>query len=331
MPSLIESQQAALRKVEPWNIPSGAKLPERILRKICPPAGTWLLDAGCGGSGKNTTLQNEFTVVGFDINPHAVEAAKANGLRNAYEADVTKIDFPDRIQTVLPLIERFGGVLAEGLLCNLVGDQPERFFQVANFFLAPSGRLYIADILQPGESPWVTREILTENEFHKLRLQWEERYKANMQIGLARGTFVVAKQGEHKEREWGGPDELRQLVDSPDFERYARHYTVSEIYRLALANGFFEKYYYPAIFYSRTRQPLVGGIFVFEKYGRYKYSPGYAGMTREERLNAIDFRDREGALKRADPNSFHDWWISELKKNLPNWPDIFPRLSELQF
>lgn len=332
MPSIAELQHEALRKIEPWNIPSGTKLPEDLIRKICPPNGAWLLDAGCGGSAKNASLQDEYAVVGFDINPLAVKAAKANGLQFTYEADLTKIDFPGRLNLVYTYIESFGGVLAEGLLCNLVDDQPERFFKVANFFLKPGGRLYIADILQPDEAPITTINMITAREFEKLKLQWKQRYTANTQIGLPYGTFVVAKPGENKKRERGGPDELKQLVNSPDFERFARHYSVSEIYRLAVQEGFFENYFYPAVFYSREYKPLIGGIFVFEKYHQYLYTPGLADIITAER-GTPEFEQAQTEFRKNSLGGASEWWRWQLQQNMErhmkNWREIFPDLSEL--
>ena len=327
MPSLIETQRNALVRMRAEEIPRGATIPLELIKKSLYSSLGFIIDAGCG-VGKSVSLGKEgYAVVGLDLNQAAISEAKSKGME-AFESDVTMIGIPGDPYRSLILVERASGVLAEGLLCNLVETQPERFFQVTDFYLTPEGYLFIADILQPSEDIDFLRERLSEEKADALVENWKRRYRANEESGLPYGTFVVAKLGLDKGQEWGEVGQLQILMDSANFERYARHYTRAEIRTLASEVDLKEKYFTPTIFYSRTGEPLLGFLAAYQKTERYRYHPLYKGMTFREKAFAGELSNEERRMMEGGPECLRIW-ARKLGENLAVWEDIFPSLKDL--
>lgn len=269
--SLVETQRVSLARMEVKDIPRGATFPLKLIDRFLLQSGI-IIDAGCG-TGENIRLNNAgYSVIGLDINQAALIEAKSRGMV-AFESDLTQVGFPDYFYSSLVFVELADAVLAEGLLSNFVEDQPDRFFKVAEFYLSPEGYLLIADILQPTEDAGFLKERLSPVEAHKWLTEWEKRYRANEALGLPYGTFVVAKPGPNKVQEWGSSEQLQALIASPDFERYARHYTREEIRASATAVGLEERHFDSTIFYSRTNEPLLGCLCAFQKGEGRNLSP----------------------------------------------------------
>lgn len=329
---LAEIQRDAWRqRIELEDYPRGVNFPPELIGRFLQRG--LILDVGCG-PGKNVVLESVFGIMGLDINEAAVVEAKSRGLP-AFLGDATRVGFSDWRHSSLISIEQYDGILAEGLLCNLVGDQPGDFFDVVQIQLAPEGYLFVADFLKPTEETEFLREQLSLKQADEEIAAWKERYQNNIKaLDLQHGTFVVAESGLNKALEWGGPEELRALARDPrSFERFARHYTLEEIRDLALATGLEEKHYEPTMFYSaRTGKPLLGCLFVFQKSPEYQFHPWWKGKTRDQRAGDSVRRDRLGAFKLNEPGAFFKTWARQLRENIEkagvDWETLFPQLQE---
>ncbi|MFH0864500.1 MAG: methyltransferase domain-containing protein [Candidatus Gottesmanbacteria bacterium] len=302
MPSLSKEQQEALSKMESGQIYHGTSFPLELIMKFLPPnKGKIILDAGCGIKlDVSEFRQAGYGIAGVDINEEAIQKTKQGEAMNAFVGDVTK-----RKMSPIEAINQFqgmelcDGVLAEGLLCNLIGSQPEEFFKTVDYHLAPDGFLFIADILQPTEEQKFISSILGREKARTLVEVWDKRYKINVEMGLDYGTFIVAKPGLNKKLEWETAGDLQNLLVSEDFERYSRHSTKEYIRRLSRLVKFKEKFFKPAIFHSRNGEPLLGCLVVFQKGDRYRYLGRlgrWIGKTRGDRLGDLEkrLRDLEG-------------------------------------
>ena len=327
----VEEQLAAMERMEVDNIPHGAIFPIKLIGKHLSGKGL-IINAGCG-SEISADLQNlNYGFWNLDINPAAVDWLKLQGVE-ALRGDATRLGFPDHDITVgLVSVEQVDGVLAQGLLCNLVGTQANDFFQVAEIYLKPEGFLFVADILQPAESIDFLKERLSLEKAEELVRKWERRYKINEELGLPYGTFVVAKPGLNKTQEWGDRDQLEALEKSDDFERYARHFTRAEIRVLADAVGLSKVDYEPAIFRSRNNEPLLGCLYVFQKPDCHQYLPDCVGLTRKQKQQ----KEQAHTLWRwedQEDKDFWDLWAERLRENFEkagvNWQEIFSQLQEI--
>lgn len=295
MVSLLERQTDVLDRIRIENIPHGTEFPLRLIKKFLPPYYSGhiqgILNLGCGVVNDVWRFRNAgYGMMGLDLNTEAVKASKNFGI-TALRRDVTKMGYmyekpetgEEHVINSMWGMEFWDSVLAEGLLCNLTSEQLTDLFINVDWYLRGGGKFFIADILRPDQDIDYLRYRLGKDSARELISKWKRRYSENEQLGLPYGTFTVAKPGMHKTKEWGSGRTLRDLSRSPDFERCARHNTLKEIRQLARNSDFEELLYKPTIFYSRTGEPLLGGLFAFHK-PVYVFNPSKYGWTYEQEL-----------------------------------------------
>ncbi len=327
---LVETQAKALRQMDANSIPQGATFPIELIAKYdlshngITLISDTIIDAGCGMGKSKRLLDQGFNAIGIDINTEAVAGANAKGLRS-FEHDVTKIGFTEHPAGAIIGVEGYGAFLAEGLFCNLIGTQPEKFLKVVDYYLAPGGKIFVADMLQPQEEEEYLKNVahLGETEYQKLVYLWNRRYSINEKIGLPRGTFVVVRPGEYKKFEWGDEETVAKLKASSHFERFARHYTKEEIKSLFFKIGYEQKEFIPTVFYSRTNDPLLGFFLVYQKPEKYRYHPFFYGQ--EISKISIDQLPPEGYPGSVD---YLRRSVEKIKEHLSDWETIFPGLKE---
>ncbi len=142
----------------------------------------------------------------------------------------------------------------------------------------------------------------------------------NAQVGYPHGIFTVAR-GElprdEKERlDWlDTPEQVKQFVQSADFERYARHVRFVRLRRYLQKLHFIEIQTSPTIMFSRGNEPLLGIISVWQKQSaHYRYRPFLRGTR-------IDDDDGQRAqllrLSPSDPQEFMDAYLRVADQYLP--------------
>jgi SAM-dependent methyltransferase len=262
-----EVQSHYLQSVESQHIPSGAIIPDRLLRSFLP-EGASILDFG-GGVGDKAKHLEEFGyhVTLFDLNPHAVTTATQRGI-HAIEVDVSHKN--DVQRAVREHALHPDAVIMEALLCNMVEpNRKDTFPQGLNSaasVLPKGGKLFIAEMLAIDEyNPFLQRSLL-DWELVKLQELWNIRYGNNVRIGMPNHVFIVAKPGWWKElMEYGSPADLWELFQRKEVERYARHFTDMEL-DAGLSNaGFRQLSLEYTIWKSRSGRPLSGCVIVGEK------------------------------------------------------------------
>ncbi len=205
----------------------------------------------------------------------------------------------------IALIENFDGALLQGLLANVVSKEDIfSIFQTIDIALRPGGYVFIAEPVRFDQMKIDERLLNVVIAGHKLptwQKMWRERYEVNHAIGLPMGVFAVARPGPHKEElEWTTDEaKLRELIEGPELERFARHVSPHsiDIYAERLKFTCYKRQ--PDIMFSREGKPLLGMIYVLRKeYGLkkkgnlllYKYHPWYKDHTIEERVGMQDWR-----------------------------------------
>lgn len=110
-----------------------------------PPHNRRVLDYGCGSGilAVAAALLGAREVVGTDIDPQAIEAARANSLANGVAADAAQYTLPDRLLPTDTADGRFDVVLANILANPLKLLAPALLARVA-----PGGSLVLAGILE---------------------------------------------------------------------------------------------------------------------------------------------------------------------------------------
>ena len=264
----IDGVQAQyLKSVESQNIPSGATIPDVLIRSFLHP-GASIIDFG-GGTGEKAAhlISQGFHMTVFDVNPHAVAAATALGV-SAVEVNVSNTSAVQQIvkeQDIHP-----DAVIMEALLCNMVEPKQDHLYErglvSAAHILPKGGKLFIADILATDDYNPLLKQSLIDWEFDKLQEAWNKRYKNNERIGLRRHMFVVAKPGWWKElMEYGPPSDLWDLFQRQEVERYAKHFTDLELDAGLFRAGFRQLSLEYMIWKSRSGRPLSGCVIVAEK------------------------------------------------------------------
>lgn len=257
-------QSDYLRTIEPSDIPSGATVPNFLFTAYLE-TGAVIVDFG-GGTGhkaKKLTLLGYKTYV-VDINPQALAHASILGM------PVILSDVTNSSESAPKITDMLGNrpvdaVIMEALLCNLPFSAWTQALVTAHQVLKPQGHLFIADVLEAGEQNRLVREQLSFFKYLVWRFSWQQRYKHNADLGLPKGTFVVAKPGTNKKREYGSSDKLGELLDSPDFERLAMHFKETDLLQYLDFLGFSCEYFGYTTWTSREVRPLSGAILVCNK------------------------------------------------------------------
>lgn len=303
------SQQSFLERIDYRKISRGATFPIVYLGNLITEVGGNILNAGCGPGEKvlSQALCIQYVngiIIGVDINPHAVANARMGAIESLIgnalfiEGDVSEDSFMGRWNGGV-----FDIVVAEGLFCNLVGDDPCETVENFNNVLKPGGMVCIADCLRMDDTAF---EILMRERFDYAPLdvveemvsgyekQWSWRYQQNEILGaliddshLENGVFVVLPPGvnksdmellpkiqgyeeltddfEIKKMEYLDAYGLASLVSAGFVERLARHWRASDLINMFIEKGFEQSLWEETLWYTRTNEPLLGVIAVFKK------------------------------------------------------------------
>jgi len=308
-PEQLSSQQSLLERIDYRKISRGATFPLDHVERLSDEVGSIVLNAGCG-PGEKVLRQAERLravdgrVVGVDINPQAVASSRIAAVNaivsNALfiEGNVSDNSFMGRWYG-----GEFNIVIAEGLLCNLMEDDPSK--TVTNFYqvLKSGGLVCIADCLRMDDPAFMNLmeqryDYVPTDVSHEIASgyvrQWEWRYKQNVELGgliddqrLENGVFVVLPPDVNKRDmsavpNIGGYDELpddfeikkmeyleasslANLVKAGFVERLARHWEASELRAMFADSGFKNFLWEETLWYTRTNEPLLGVIATFRR------------------------------------------------------------------
>jgi len=299
---LVEKQRSLLEQMPHEAIAHGASVPFPIVYRFCPSG--LILEPGCGDGTKAHDYENRYGWYGFDINPDAVLAARAQGYI-AHVGDARSFFGSEFELSKIALIENFDGVLLQGLLANIVSKEDLlSVFQTIDIAMRPGAHLCIAEPVRYDQVNIDTRlqnVVIAGHTLLTWQKMWRERYERNRAVGLPMGVFAVARPGPHKEElEWTTSESmLRELIEGPELERFARHvspYSIDMIAERLKLTCYLRQ---PDIMFSREGKPLYGMIWVYRKeYGLdkkgnkllYKYHPWYKDHTIEERAEMQDWR-----------------------------------------
>lgn len=169
--------------------------------------------------------------------------------------------------SIEPMLHKFyGGVIMQGLLCNMIGNQWKKALHRSHEALVDHGFFFVSDVLRADQYNPELEARLGARGYRTWVSDWMYRYWANSEaLDLPFGTFVVAKPGPNKDYEWGTVEEIRQLSRSEHLERYARHFTVAELSDEMEYLGMKEKIIRREIWRSRTGLPLSGFVGIWQK------------------------------------------------------------------
>jgi len=283
--SLSGVQRNLLEGVDYARISRGAIVSPETIMKYMPAIGGLVLNAGCGPGDKvmefarlASSRYGPRKVVGVDLNPLAIlqarrlsEEEEAGWMVSFLVADVAN-DLAEKLKNHRGFVDV---VVAEGLFCNLLGDDPQRALVNINQLLRPGGWLIVADCLRVDDSravPLLLEEGYRENDITIWQEKWLRRYEYNLKlrIGLRSGEFLVVAPGEgdmddFKELEFGDPEILDMLRRRGMVERYACHRGREEWGELMRQAGFEQGDWREAIWKSRTNEPTLGMVAAFEK------------------------------------------------------------------
>lgn len=192
----------------------------RVLLESLPGA---VLDAGCGAGRHARFLQDRGrAVVGVDVSPHAVRAARERGVRDVRVMDVFDLSFP---------AERFGSVIVVGTQAGLAGS--------------PAGlRAFLVDLARVTVPDGVA--VVDSHDPAALD-EGFPGFRSDPRDGLARRTFHVEYEyptSHGWRREVGrtldfllfGPDRLREAAE-PTPWRVAEIRPREAYYRAVLAKS----------------------------------------------------------------------------------------------
>lgn len=270
--SLPRRQYELLASIEYRSVFRGATVPPQLIWEFCPDGGV-LLSAGCG-PGEKAIAQAQrgedrgIQVIGVDINPNAIAVAQeaSRDLPNAsfLEDDVTRPGLAWRLAS-----KRVTGIVAEGLFCNLIGEDSQLALDVFDDIVTAHGKLFVADCLHVDDSS--ARKLLdfeedySEQKLRKWVGKWRNRYGENERLGLEWLTFAVMPPGIEKEREFATAEELAALIEEGKIERFARHWDRYEFLRQSQLAGFVALRWEDYVWRSRTGEWILGMVAVFEK------------------------------------------------------------------
>lgn len=279
-----DQQFSLLKEVDYAKISRGAKVPPMMILGHVPDGGR-VLNVGCGPGDKvmefaEETKAGEIKVVGVDLNPTAIarvnrlsEQVGMNNAVNFLVADAAN-DLVEKLNQA-GYEESFNTVVAEGLFCNLLGDDPQRVLVNINKLLRLRGWLLVADCLRVDDGQAVSlldRAGYSGEEILLWREKWLERYENNLalDLGLRPGEFLVVEPGDgsaddYKPLEFGEPEVLRKLIKRGQVERYARHWDRRKWNELVSQAGFEQRFWEDTIWKSRTNEPTLGMVAAFEK------------------------------------------------------------------
>ena len=308
-PERLSSQNALLEKINYQMISRGATFPLEYLGELSGVVGGRILNAGCGPGEKvlNQAMlvgSNGGVVFGVDINPQAIDSgcqAAINGsVGNALfiEGDVT-----DRGLMRQWKADELDIVIAEGLFCNLMSNDPNETVGNFSYILKRDGVVCIADCLRmddpalegvlQGRYEYAPREVV-DKIVEGYKTQWVWRYNQNEILGeligdvrLENGVFVVlppeVSKGEIdalpdiggyselpadfkiKQLEYLDASSLVSLVSAGYVERLARHWRGVDLISMFEEQGFETTYWEETLWSTRTNEPLLGVVAMFRK------------------------------------------------------------------
>lgn len=268
MAHLEQIQHDLMTNVEVEAIPHGTSvdlnLIDYYLRTLGLP-GSFAIDLGTGqGQTAKKLCEKGYGVLAIDSNPNAIREARKHTLF-AFEGDATTFDLKG--VSIEPMLHEFyGGVIMQGLLCNLIGDQWRKALYRSREALVDHGFFFVSDVLRADEYNPNIEAHLGSSNYGTWVADWIYRYCVNSEaLSLPFGTFAVAKPGPNKDYEWGTVEEIRRLSRSEHLERYARHFTVAELSHEMEYLGMKEKIIRREIWHSRTGLPLSGFVGIWQK------------------------------------------------------------------
>jgi SAM-dependent methyltransferase len=145
---------------------------------IRPFPGCRIFDIGCGPGDILAHLPDSIgEYVGFDMNPHYIEAARRRwGVRGSFRCE--KVD-----AATLTERDAYDIVLANGILHHLGDDEARRLFDIAHRALRAGGWLVTYDNVHIANQHWFARWLIARDRGKAVRGQ--EGYEA-----LARSRFA---------------------------------------------------------------------------------------------------------------------------------------------
>ncbi len=344
-----------LVNVNPAEIPSTVQFPlEEILVRY-PDRwgevnGKWmrhgrgrLWDMGFGPASDAERLHNlGFTMGGYEINPHAVDAARRRMDFFGSQGDVRffGLGAPEIAWDTLTYLEAVDAIRFQAVFPSLLGDSWKMALEAADMMLVPGKYLFIADFMQADQvytELYSRKDLLVAQVWAESSRRWRRRYEVNQEafggLGLPWGAFAVGAVGPHKfEVDWTEDVELLRTlyklreVLPEGFERFAGHLDVNELvlHLLDLGYAIEDLQFVPRRSRATTRErrwTVAPGFWLVARKGEeYKYDPFKIGLSARNPKRVYEISQERKRKCERETGNLAEYWQAYYRGLLPRVP-----------